>query len=117
MTHKTFLVLFWIVMKKLCTLLLSSLNNKFQMCKESILSVSKKLLTNCDVNMVCTVILRKAVKATPSGGQSVFFYTLPSCESNNFMSRLFSMRLLRLVKCVIADVITLSHVGISRQCT
>ena len=39
--------------------------NQFDLCPQ-------KLLTNCDVNMECTVTLRQAVKATTSGGQGFF---------------------------------------------
>ena len=58
--------------------------------------------------------LRQAVKATTSGGQVFFFDVIVEMVKNNVKPT--DVSVLRLAKCVTADVITVSPVRISRQC-
>ena len=81
--------------------------NQFDLCPQ-------RLLTNCDVNTECTVTLRQAVKATTTGGQGFFRCDCGNGKKNNVKPT--DVSVLRLAKCVTADVITVSRVRISRQC-
>ena len=69
------------------------------------------MMTNAPV---CTVILGQAVKATTSGGQGFVFDVIVEMVNNNVKPT--DICVLRLVKCVIADAITVLLVIISRQC-
>ena len=80
--------------------------NQFDLC-------TQKLLTNCDVNTVCSVTLHQAVNTTTSGGQVVLDVIVEMVQHN---VKPTDVSALRLVKCVIEDAITVSRVRLSRQC-
>ena len=81
--------------------------NHFDLCPQ-------KLLTNHGVNMVHTLILHQAVKATTSGGQRLFRCDCSGngkkqCQTNR-------CKCFKAGKCAMADAIRVSHVRTSRQC-